>query len=762
MAMRPIVLRGLLGAASAATFASSALPQENVSEISDIVLQEVVVTAQKRSENVQKVPVSITALTADQLAAQQIETPADLVRSVTSLQVNTAAGQAIPIFSLRGISMMDFSLAQNGPIAVYYDEVYKGNFAILGLGMFDLERVEVLKGPQGTLYGKNTTGGAINFVSRKPQFESGVDLTAGFANYNRYTIDAAAETALGETLGARLAFTLDRGDGWVDNKFPGGEDANSTRQFGIRGSLRFRPSDILDVTVRASTSFQNPWNFGVVAIPGPEGIGGPVYDLFGLSGDFRNGLGRREINTPDIEKRHIRTHAAAVNADIELSDALTLTSVSSWDRGEISWYEDGEGSFLPVTDGTFYGKTKQIAQDLRLTSHSTGPFNFIVGAYFNKEDIENSTTYQYVRDLDLNGDGSIDAQDCIDGGFFLPCAATNQFDQIKTSYAAYTDAIYALTDQLTLRGGLRYTHDRGKLRNFYSQIRGLDGMPLLNLIPGSEIDLFATDARDFKDDDVSGKVGLDYQLTDTVLLYASYSRGYRGSAFNAQAIYTTNELTTAKPEKIQAAEVGLKSELFNRRVRLNGAAFWYGYKDQQFLNFDPDTQELLLINLPKSRIYGGELDLHIRATDSLTLSLGMGAIDTEVKRGSALGIDVSGNRLVSAPSFTLTSAVDWSIPLFGWGAADARIDVAHASGQYYDIINRPTVYEDGYTLLNSLVRFHPMSNQYGVTLWVRNLTDEQYYTNLLDASGFGYTYAHTNEPRTYGLSFDVKFGYNNR
>jgi len=218
-------------------------------------------------------------------------------------------------------------------------------------------------------------------------------------------------------------------------------------------------------------------------------------------------------------------------------------------------------------------------------------------------------------------------------------------------------------------------------------------------------------------------------------------------------------LTTAKPEKIGAVEVGAKSEFFDRRVRLNGAAFWYDYKDQQFLNFNPATQELLLINLPKSRIYGGELDVQVLPTDNLALSLGVGLLDSEIREGTALDIDVSGNRLVSAPSFTLTSAVDWSIPLLGWGAVDARVDVAHSSGQYYDVFNQPATYDDGYTLLNSRVRFHPTSDRYGVTLWIKNLTDEHYYTNLIDVSGFGYTYAHANEPRTYGVSFDMKFGY---
>ncbi len=718
---------------------------------------EIVVTAQKRSESMQKVPISIAAISGEQLAQRQIRAAEDLVTSVPGLQVNGALGEGLPIFSLRGISMLDFSLVQNGPIAVYYDEVYKGNFAIMGLGMFDLERVEVLKGPQGTLYGKNTTGGAVNLITRKPKFETGGNLSVGYGNYGRLTTDGAAEVALSDTLGARIAYTFERADGWANNKYPRAADANSTRQYGIRGSLRYKPTDIVDITIRGTTTFQNPWNYGVIAIPGPNGIGGEIFNIFGLATDYRTGLGKREVNTPDVTRRRLRTYALAMNADIELGDAFTLTSITSWDRGTIFYTEDPDGTPLFTSAATYYGKTRQITQDLRLTSSFDGPFNFILGGYLSSEKINSYNDVSYFTEIDVNGSGAVDSQDCLDGGGFLACNVYNRFQQKKDSYAIYSDASYDLGHQLTLRGGLRYTHDKGRLENFLAQIRAADRTPLINTVPGSATDLFATTSRRFTNNNISGKIGIDYKPTDRVLLYANYSRGYRGAAFNAQALFSPVELTVTKPEKIQSAEAGFKTEFFDRRIRLNGAVYWYGYKNQQVFDIDPLTSVQRLLNLPKSRLFGAEADLQVRPADNLTLSTGVSFVDTKVIKGSVQGVDVRGNHLVSAPSFTLSSSVDWSIPLGAWGAADAHIDLSYASKQYYDILNRTTTTEGDYALINGRVRFHPEKDRYGLALWVKNLTNTFYYTNKIDASVLGYTYTHVNPPRTYGATLDMKF-----
>ncbi|MFA7441235.1 MAG: TonB-dependent receptor [Sphingomonadaceae bacterium] len=719
---------------------------------------EIVVTAQKRQESVQDVPISITALSGSDLAKRQIRAAEDLVTTVSNLQVNSPLGDGIPVFSLRGITMSDIGLAQNGPVAVYYDEVYKGNFAIMGLGMFDLERVEVLKGPQGTLYGKNTTGGAVNLITRKPGFNTEGYFSVGYGNYDRIMSDGAVELGIAPSLGLRVAYTFERADGTAKNVYADAPDPESTRQYGVRASLRYQPNDAVDITIRAATTLQNPRSYAVYPIEGPDGIGYPIYSSFGMPAATRAGLDRREVRIPYVPRRHFRTWAVAANADFQLSDTLMLTSITSWDRGKIRFTEDGDGSEANDSLVSYGGRTRQVTQDLRLTSDFDGPFNFILGAYYSVEKLKNDTTLRFYHDVDVNSDGSIDGQDCIDGGGFVACTIFNQFNQKKTSYALYSDASYDITDQITVRGGLRYTHDKADLTGFRAQLFAVDGTPLLNLIPGSVTDFSATTSRRARTDNVSGKIGLDYKPADNVLLYASYSVGYRGASFNSQAFFAPDELTTVKPEKLRATEVGFKTDWFDRKVTLNGAAFWYSYLNQQTLNVDPDTALQLLISLPRARILGAELDLQVRPTSRLTLSAGAGLLDTRVQKGIGPENEFRGNRLISAPKLTLTASVDWVVPVGTWGAADLRVDLSHSSGQYYDLANSAAAFEDQFTVMNARMRLHPESDRFGVALWVKNLTNTCYRTNRIDVlEGFGYVYTHVNDPPTYGVTVDIKF-----
>ena len=240
-AVRPALVVAVLGATLGATPARA----EPAPADSDAI-QEIVVTAQKRSESLQSVPVSVTALTRAQLGQLKLDTPSDLVTQVPNLQVNGIVGEGSPLFSLRGVSMFDYSLNQSSPVASYIDEVYKGNFTLFGVELYDLERVEVLRGPQGTLYGKNTTGGAINFITRKPGFDTEGDIKVGVGNYNRREVEGAFQTALiPERLAVRFAFTYTKVDGFIQNVLPGSPDLEGVDQYGVRLSLLFKASDDL-------------------------------------------------------------------------------------------------------------------------------------------------------------------------------------------------------------------------------------------------------------------------------------------------------------------------------------------------------------------------------------------------------------------------------------------------------------------------------------------------------------------------------------
>jgi iron complex outermembrane receptor protein len=753
--------RDLVVAISLALLSSTVVAQE----VSEGALEEIVVTAQKRSESIQDVPVSITALSATQLAEARIEDPSALTAYVPNLQASAPLGGSTPVFSLRGVSMSDYSLNQSSPVASYVDEVYKGNFALFGVQMYDLDRIEVLRGPQGTLYGKNTTGGAINFVTRRPDFDNDGYLRLGIGSDNRTEAQGAMGGSLVEDrLAGRIAFTYAKADGWFQNRYPGGENPEGLDEYGVRASLLYKPTDSLDVMLRLATSEQTPINYGVFARPGESGIGGGVYSLFHSFDPvanpnvdyFRTGLDDREIESNFARRRRIATDSAALTLDWKLSDGYALTSITSWDKGEMLSPEDADGSPLKVIEIDYDAPdVRQYTQDLRITSTLGGRFDFIAGLYVGREKLTNSTELRLYNDIDVNFDGALDFQDCL-AGLPLGCAIGNSFEQERDTWAVYFDGSYELTDSLKLRFGVRETHDQSKLRDFKSQLRGSDGVVLANLIPGDPANPDATTSDDFSNDAPSGKLGLDYTTANGTLLYASYSHGYRGGAFNAQAFFAPDELTVADPEKLDAYEIGAKGQFAGGRVQLNGAAFVYKYKDQQFLDTDASTSLQVLRNIDQSTIKGMELELIAKATDALTLTGGLGWLDSRVDQAELRGEDLSGNELPLAPKLTATLGVDWQTPISPALRLALHADGSYAAKQYFDIFDTERLANDAYTLVNARVALQSADARWEVAAWGKNLSDEFYFTYGLETS-FGFDYFHVGAPRSYGIEASWRF-----
>jgi len=651
----PVLLAGTAGIANA---------QENT-EVAPADT-EIVITATKRAERLQDVPISVSAIGGDQLQKSRVTNADDLVTKVANLQLTSIVGDNTPIFALRGVSMSDYSLNQSSPVATYYDEVYKGNFAFLGVAMYDLERVEVLRGPQGTLYGKNTTGGAVNLISRAPELgETSGYLNFGYGNYNRMDASGAINVPMGDKAAARVAFSFARADGWFKNQLPGEPDLAGVREYAVRASVLLEPSDGVRFVLRGSTSYQNPRNYGIYAQPADVN---------------RPGLGKREIEANVTERRRARTYSLALTGNIDVSDTLTVTSITSWDKGKLSFYEDTDGTATELLEIPYYDKANQFAQDLRLTSDTGGPFDFILGAYYNREKVFNSTTFEIAKDVDSDGVPGVTDADCAIG-LPLGCLFANSFNQVKKSFALYTDMNYDISESITLRGGLRYTHDTGRQTDFESNALGPNGVLVVNLIPPSNLK--------YSTDNISGKIGLDYKLADGNLLYAHYSRGYRASSFNAQAFFDPSELSIAKPEKVNAYEIGAKTQFAGRSVTLNLAAFYYDYRNQQFINVDPVTAAQTLLNIDKSRIMGGEAELSVRASDMISLRAGVGLLDSKIKKGTVSGVDVAGNELSNAPSLTFNGGVDLTVMDSDSGKLSLHGDVSYSSSQYFEVLNVP-------------------------------------------------------------------------
>ncbi len=725
------MIRGALAILMAGT-ATNALAQTATEEADP---NEIIVTANKRSENLQSVPISVSAITGDSLSKSRVTQADELVTKIPNLQLTSTVGDNTPIFALRGVSMSDYSLNQSSPVATYYDEVYKGNFAFLGIALFDLERVEVLRGPQGTLYGKNTTGGAVNLISSAPELgKANGYLNLGYGNYNRIDVNGAVNLPLGDTMALRVAGTFSNADGWFKNVLPGKPDLASVSEYGVRASLLFEPSDGVKFVLRGAMSNQDPRNYGIYAQP--EAVNRP-------------GLSRRQIAANVTDKRRARTYSLALTGDIDVSDALTITSITSWDKGRLRFYEDTDGQPNQLLEIPYIDRATQFAQDLRLTSDFDGPFNFILGAYYNREKVFNQTTLEIAKDVDSDGLPGVTDADCAIG-LPLGCLFDNSFDQLKKSFAVYSDVKFDVADAITLRGGLRYTHDTGDQTNFRSDALGPNRVLVVNLIPNS--------ALAYKTNNLSGKIGLDYKLSSGNLLYANYSRGYRANSFNAQAFFDPSELSVAKPESVDAFELGAKTQFADRRVTLNMAAFYYKYRNQQFINISPINAAQTLENIPRSRIMGGEAELTARASDTLTLRAGVGLLDTKIQQGIVSGVNVAGNELSNAPSLTFNGGVDATVMDGGAGKLSLHGDLAYSSSQYFEVLNISRLQQKSYALLSGHIDWESSNGRWNASIWGKNLTNKFYFTSRVDLlAGFGFDYNHISAPRSYGITVGVKY-----
>jgi len=713
----------------------------------------IVVTAQRRAEDLQDVPVSVSALSGEQLDNMRLQSVDDIVALAPSLQVQSPGGEGTPIFALRGISMSDFSANQSGPVATYFDEIYKGASSLLGVSMYDLERIEVLRGPQGTLYGKNTTGGAINIISKLPEFENSADLSVGYGNYNHWQTSGNVNAALSDQIATRFAFTAEKADGWGTNSFPGKPKPYATDEYAGRLSVVAKPTDGAEFVLRIAGSSQTPENYSVTGAPlDADGIGGAIYNQFGRPGYFPTGLGEYEVENNKSGRRILKTWSASLTGNIDLPNDLTLTSITSWDWGKLFIPEDSDGSPLPALEIDYEARGQQVAQDLRLTSNYDGPFNFIVGAYYNRESIFNATTMSFFTDIDVDGSGTVDTDDCL-ANFFLACKFGNSFKQVKTSTAVYTDLNYAVTDQLTLRGGLRYTHDEGELVGYQSQIQDVDGNFLANLILPS--DIAAQNADQFTKNNVSGKIGFDYNTNEGQLYYLTVSRGYRGNAFNAQAFFAPSEVNVVEPETLTDVEAGAKLEFFDRRVILNFSAFHYDYENMQFLNLDNGLQ--ILVNVPKARVFGGEVELTAKPVEELTLRMGLGLLKSEIREGNLKGIDLRGNQLPTAPSSSLNLGADWTVAELAAGTVSLHADSTITSRQYFDVFNNADQSQKAYSLLNGSLNFESADGSWGASLWAKNILDQFYYSYRVAIDTTAGNYQHPGAPRTFGATLDFHF-----
>ena len=780
----------------------------------DAALEEVVVTAERRSEKAQDIPLAITAVSAAELESRGVRQAGDITADVPNMLLNSPYGpEAQPTFTLRGVTTQDFSENQSSPVAMYVDEVYKSVGAVQALQTYDLDRVEVLRGPQGTLYGKNATGGAISFYTKNPSLTAYDGyITAGAGNYSAYSVQGAVGgPVIDNEIGWRAAVMYEKRDGWVRSVVPGVEPLNGVDAVAGRLTLLAKPNDVLTASLKLSASRSGGTPYGAHAIntdPSYARTNDPTASYFtGNIGWFGNGA-------KFAVHKDIRGDNATLKIDWQVSPHATLTSVTGYDYGW--WYEKSDDGGLPIffrldDPNTYFSSVNTFSQEIRIVSHDTGAFGWLGGLYYGRESTHATVQFHF-----FDGYPSFFAPSVPPTSASVPTPLWgfdeyNNFDQLKDSRAVFFNTTYALAPTLTLRAGLRYTKDKVTISNFYALEGGLANPGATTAATGTDPNIDATTwwtqtigalpatyaffqtgvapqsqgvVPEFGKDtnNVSGKIGLDWKPGEGLLAYASISQGYRGVAFNGQAYNNPGELTFADPEKLTSYELGLKTELWDRRAVFNVAAFHYDYKNQQFLDAFtlPGVGGTLFhtINAPRARIDGAEFEFRAKATADLEIFSSLGLMSSKYVEltlhqdqcvvGTPPNCTVArvccvGNKLIQAPDVNASLGVAWRVMHVVAGDLRFFVDGNYYGKQYFDAFNTERDAQGGYGVANARIAFESTGKLgYAVGAWIKNLANRQYLAYALnqkdaDTGLLGFDYALVGEPRTYGIDVTVRF-----
>ena len=708
------------------------------------VLEEIIVTAQKRSQNVQDIGIAITAITGEQMEAlgytnaQQVSAMAP---GVSTVQPNGEANYSIAI---RGVSSSDFTTNVESPVAVYLDEVYISQASGTGFALFDMQRVEILRGPQGTLFGRNATGGLVHFVSRKPSQDTDgyVKVTAG--EYNQIKFEGALGGALSESLSARLSVSTHHNDGYITNRL--GKDLNNANDKSWRLQLLATPSAEVEFLLSARGSDQNIRTgfFENVSSVGAAGeltpsTPNPVLGYLDNDGDVFAG----DYDDPgynDLE-------TSGISGTLKWGgDNMTLTAITDFSSVERIYIEDSDAS--PISFFNFYLTTdvEQFSQEIRLDGE-TDKLKWVTGLYYLNLDINDSNgaiTDPFAGPAPTSG---------AEAGF------NNPYNNELKSSSLFGQVEFSINDRLSSTLGLRVIRDE---RNFNYAVEAVEFLEpdIRDFNDPANLQLLETVgsyAGDRKDTDISTRAQLDWTPNNDLLVYAGWNRGVKGGNFNAPVFPVTSPLDyndatlSYGPEKLDAYEVGFKWSFAEGLARLNGATYYYDYADYQAFNIiGIDT----LTSNAEADSKGYELELQASPNENLDLILGVAWNDIDVTLA-----DDSRTTSIQSPEWNANALLRYQWHAFG-GTLAIQGDMVYRSEHLFALIGTPAVTEDGYTVSNASLTYTAANENWTAMLFVNNVTDEEYLVQTFDLSTvdvFGITEQYYGRPQWWGASIRYAF-----
>jgi iron complex outermembrane receptor protein len=786
----------LLGAAALAPAYAQDAPREATS-----ALEEIIVTAQKREESLQSVPIAVTALDAAQIEKTYSRDIQDIETLVPNLIVDPILGNGTASISIRGMQLNDVEKSFDPAVAVYLDGIYLANTTGALLQMYDAEAVEVLRGPQGTLFGRNTIGGLLNIRRAKPTGEMGGKLALNVGRFNQ--IDARGvinfPSALDGRWSSKVSVVSQQGGGYFQNVSRNTDEGN-TDFLGLSFTTLYQANDNLDFLLTLDYFDDNTPTRPVTALTAPGEVFCPVAGSPGCGQPKSNADYHRNPTTTLDQQAYVKTKAATLNTNWQLSDSQRIVSVTGWrdvDDGAVQEFDGTAGDVFSTERPT---TSSQFSEELRLESDWNDRVRSTLGVYYF------DSTYE------LN-------QKTFSPAFFGPPMAlggiaysARNFTQDVTAYAAFGQVDWDLTDALTLSLGGRYSNEKktGAGTEFLAlnsamaplvttvvPIISYGNQPSRPAYAGSYVDP-VTGATVRQDGEATfskftPRVNLTYKINESKMVYATYSEGFRSGGFNGRASDPFT-LGPYDPELVKSFEIGAKTQWLDNRVRLNIAAFTTDYTDKQEDVVFPDPVAVTVTvvqNASAATLKGGELEFLAVPTPGLTLGVNLGFLDASFDDWTVQGfplpmgdlpntaanlVDKSGFELRRAPKYTAGFNAQYEQPLPNERFLVYSLNYSYKD-DYYIIANTVSANPtepgkvDAYGLLDASISYETPS--WRVSLWGKNLTQENYFVHVLDvgtlyASTPGpstaaiplpglWTFGTMSAPRTYGVEFQFKF-----
>jgi iron complex outermembrane receptor protein len=697
-------------------------------------IEAIVVTARRREESIQSTPVDVTAFTGDELRTLGAESSMDLARFTPGLQTAPVSGEGnIPNIAIRGVGLNDFRAYNESPSAVYVDEVYKGALASLDFQLFDLDRVEVLKGPQGTLFGRNATGGLIQYISKKPTSDTEGYARLSFGSFNDLTLEAAIGSSLTDAVDARVSVVHHQHDGTERNLNPLGNDGNALDLTAERGQLAFALADGMSLLL-AIEHGQNDDDGGNTYRYAASYLLPDSLAALEPSNSTRNAAVVGLSNVSDINVSpgpFLTTNSTSGTARFEWKgNSTTFASISNYQTFQMRQAGDCDSTPVDYCFTRFDSNTTQYSQELHLQGARQN-IRWDMGVYY----------------LSLNTNG---IQELLGPFAQLILGAPSSYTayQLDTkSWAGFGQIEYDLFPSLTLTGGLRYTDDSKNM--FQSFLNGV--------VPGGVVYDQSTIGDEAKraDGSISFLTDLRWRPTDNMMLYGGVSRAPKSGTFNSGFGPPPANQYAVKPEQLTDYEVGAKSDWLDGKLRINGAAFYYQYKDYQAFVFQDLNQYLFNVDATAT---GAELDLRALLNKHWVVSLGIAYLNAIAHNVADASGAVRDRAMVLAPNLSLNGLASYSWDAWASSEMSLQVTASSRSSVYFDNLNSPALREGGVSVADARLAWVSGDKHWQVAGLVENLTDKRYRLYAFDLTSLlGYVQNLYNKPRTFELSLMFAF-----